>query len=178
MRRRVRLGAVLAGTFLLARSVVADTPLGAPMGGDPYAGAVARTVRAILEYSHWPQPHAPLVLCVAGSAQHASQLGAMRLSDGRQVVRRTIAAQPSALAGCDALYIGTVALSLQRQLTAAVRGRGVLTIAESDPGSSSEAMFALTYKPGALSFRLNIDAVSRSGLKVDPRVLRVAKGGS
>lgn len=177
MRWGIRLGAALAGMFLLARSVVADTPLGAPIGGDPYAGAVARTVRALFEYSHWPQPRMPLVLCVAGPAQHASQVGAMRLSDGRQVVRRNVAAQPGALGGCDALYIGTVPLALQRQLTAAVRGRGVLTIAENDPGSSSEAMFALTYKPGALSFRLNIDAVSRSGLKVDPRVLRVATGG-
>jgi hypothetical protein len=38
-------------------------------------------------------------------------------------------------------------------------------------------MFVLTYQPDALSFRLNVDAVSRSGLKVDPRVLRVAQGG-
>ena len=88
-----------------------------------------------------------------------------------------VAAQPAALAGCDVVYIGSVPLPAQRQLTAAVRGRGVLTIAENDPGSSSEAMFALTYKPGGLSFRLNIDAVSRSGLRVDPRVLRVAKSG-
>ena len=59
----------------------------------------------------------------------------------------------------------------------ALVGMPVLTIAESDPGSSSEAMFALTFKPAGLSFRMNIDAISRSGLKVDPRVLRVAKSG-
>jgi YfiR/HmsC-like len=118
------------------------------------------------------------VLCVAGPAQHAAQIGNQRLSDGRQVVRRNVAAQPAALNGCDAVYIGSLPLATQRQLTSAVRGRGVLTIAENDPGSSSEAMFALTFKPAGLSFRLNIDAVSRSGLRVDPRVLRVAKGGS
>lgn len=155
----------------------ADMPLGVSPGGDPYAGAVARTVKAILEYTHWPQPRGQMTLCIAGSAQHASQIGNLLLSDGRQVVRRNVAAQPSALAGCDAVYIGSVPLAAQRQLTAAVRGRGVLTIAEADPGSSSEAMFALTYRPSGLSFRLNIDAVSRSGLRVDPRVLRVAKSG-
>ena len=154
-------------------------PLGASsLGGDPYAGAAARTVKAIMEYTRWPQPRAVLVLCVAGPAQHAAQLGGWRMSDGREVQRRNIAAAPAATAGCDVLYIGTVTTPVQRQLTAAVRGTGVLTIAEADPANASEAMFALTYRPAALSFRLNIDAVSRSGLKVDPRVLRVAQGGS
>lgn len=75
------------------------------------------------------------------------------------------------------VYLGNLPIAQQRQLTAALRDRGVLTIAESDPGNASEAMFVLTYQPDALSFRLNVDAVSRSGLKVDPRVLRVAQGG-
>ena len=166
-----------ATAALSLTAYAADMPLGVSPGGDPYAGAVARTVRAVLEYSRWPQPRSQMILCVAGNAQHASQIGNLRLSDGRQMVRRNVAAQPAALAGCDVVYIGSVPLPAQRQLTAAVRGRGVLTIAENDPGSSSEAMFALTYNPGGLSFRLNIDAVSRSGLRVDPRVLRVAKSG-
>jgi hypothetical protein len=75
------------------------------------------------------------------------------------------------------LYLGNLPVAQQRQLTAAVRGKAVLTIAESDTGSASDAMFTLSYQPNALSFRLNVDAVSRSGLKVDPRVLRVSQGG-
>lgn len=147
-------------------------------GQDSYAAPVARTVAAIFEYSHWPQPRSPMILCVAGPARHASQIGTLRLADGRLVVRRAVAAQAAALAGCDAVYIGSVPLPVQRLLTAAVRGRGVLTISESDPASSSEAMFVLTYLPGGVSFRLNIDAVSRSGLRVDPRVLRVSRSGA
>lgn len=176
MHRTLRLFAAVAAA-LAAPAPAADMPLGSSPAGGPYAGAVARTVRAILEYTRWPQPRSPLVLCVAGPAQHAGQIGNQRLSDGRQVVRRNVPAQPAALAPCDAVYIGTVPLPVQRQLTAAVRGRGVLTLSEADPGSTSETMFALTFKPNALSFRLNLDAVSRSGLRIDPRVLRVAKGG-
>ena len=176
MNTIMRLSAACAATLSVA-ALGADMPLGSSPVGGPYAGAVARTVRAILEYSRWPQPRSALVLCVAGPAQHAAQIGNQRLSDGRQVVRRNVAALPAALAGCDAVYIGSVPVATQRQLTAAVRGRSVLTIAENDPGSSSEAMFALTFKPAGLSFRMNIDAVSRSGLRVDPRVLRVAKSG-
>jgi len=118
------------------------------------------------------------VLCVAGPARHGAQLGGWLMADGRQVQRRNVVASAAVLAGCDVLYLGQLAIPVQRQLTAAVRGRGVLTIAEADPGNTSEAMFAFTYQPNTLSFRLNIDAVSRSGMKIDPRVLRVAKGGS
>jgi hypothetical protein len=157
---------------------MANMPLGAPSpGGSAYDGAAARTVRGIMEYARWPQRRDPMQLCVVGPALHAGQLGAFRMADGRQVLRRNVAANVAALAGCDVLYLGQLAAPLQRQLTAAVRGRGVLTIAEADPANASEAMFAFTYQPKALSFRLNIDAVSRSGMKIDPRVLRVAKGG-
>jgi YfiR/HmsC-like len=157
---------------------MADMPLGGSAAGDSrYAGAVARTVKAVIEYTRWPSPIDPVMLCVAGPAQHAGQLPGLRLSDGRRVERRNIAASAASLGGCHVLYLGQLPLTQQRALTAAVRGRGVLTIAEADPGNASEAMFALTYKPSSLSFRLNIDAVSRSGLKVDPRVLRVAQGG-
>lgn len=157
---------------------MADMPLGGSAAGDSrYAGAVARTVRAVIEYTRWPSPIDPVLLCVAGPAQHASQLSGLRLSGGRRVERRSVAASGAGIGGCHVLYLGQIPIGQQRALTSAVRGRGVLTIAEADPGNTSEAMFTLTYKPDSLSFRLNIDAVSRSGLKVDPRVLRVAQGG-
>jgi hypothetical protein len=157
---------------------MADMPLGGSQAGQSrYAGATARTVRAMIEYTRWPSPQDPLVLCVVGAAQHAGGLGGIRLADGRRVERRNVSAAPGALGGCDVVYLGSLPIVQQRQLTAAVGGRGVLTIAEADPANASEAMFVLTYQPSALSFRLNVDAVSRSGLKVDPRVLRVAEGG-
>lgn len=158
--------------------VMADMPLGTSQVGESrYAGAAARTVRAIIEYTRWPVRSDPVVLCVAGPARHAAQLGSIRLADGRRVERRNVSATPAGLAGCQVLYLGNMALGQQRQLTGAVRGRAVLTIAEVDAGPASEAMFTLTYQPSSLSFRLNVDAVSRSGLKVDPRVLRVSQGG-
>lgn len=155
--------------------LAADMPLGSPAAdGDAYAGAVARTVRTLIEYSRWQQPPNPIELCVAGPAGHADNLDAIRLNDGRAVRRRVVYA--GALAGCDVLYMGRLPLGRLRELTAAVRGRGVLTIAEVDPDCRSEAMFCLVYQPRGLSFRLNIDAVSRSGLRVDPRVLRLSEG--
>lgn len=154
-----------------------DTPLGAPgADGSAYSGAVARTVRSLIEYTRWPQPPNPVQVCVAGPSSHAAQIDGLQLADGRDVQRRNVTASGPALAGCDVLYIGRVPLAGQRQLMANARGRGILSIAEADPACQSEAMFCLVYQPRGLSFRLNVDAVSRSGLRVDPRVLRISEG--
>lgn len=153
-----------------------DMPVApATPGGDPYAPAVARTVGAMIDYTRWPAPADPLTLCVAGPAAHAGWLDRVRLAGGRGVQRRPVAPAPAALAGCEVLYLGALPLPAQRGLTGAVQGKGVLTIAEADPDCRSEAMFCLVFEPRALTFRLNVDAISRSGLKVDPRVLRLAE---
>lgn len=171
---RLAAPALAAAALLVAPGLAVGDP---GDQGSPHAGAVVRAVRSLVEYTRWPQPSNPVELCVAGPASHAGQLDAVRLGDGRMLSRRAVAANPAALAGCDVVYIGRVPLAGQRQLTAAVRGRGVMTVAEADPECRSEAMFCLIYPATGLSFRLNIDAVSRSGLRVDPRVLRVSQGG-
>lgn len=160
-------------------SGLAGMPLGTAAPGESvYAAAVGRTVKGILDYTRWPQRHDPLVLCVSGPALHAAQLGTIRLADGRRVERRNVAATPGGIGSCHVLYIGQLPIATQRQLTASVRGKGVLTIAEADAGNASEAVIALAYQPRTLSFRLNIDAISRSGLRIDPRVLRISQGGT
>lgn len=150
---------------------------GVPSRAEDHGPAAARTVQAMIEYTRWPTRTAPMALCVTGPALHAARLDGLRLSDGRTVERRDVAAAGIAAQGCDVVYMGQIALPAMRQVTAAVRGRGVLTIAEADPQCRSQAMFCLAFAPRAVSFRLNIDAVSRSGLRVDPRVLRMAQGG-
>lgn len=174
MRNLARLVLLSCTAPLFATSAALGNP-GAE--ASPHAGAVVRTVRSLVEYTRWPQSPNPVELCVAGPASHAGQLASVRLSDGRVLNRRAVAANAAALAGCDVVYIGRLPLAGQRQLTAAVRGRGVMTLAEADPDCRSEAMFCLIYPAKGLSFRLNVDAVSRSGLRVDPRVLRVSQGG-
>lgn len=150
---------------------VADGP------GSPYAAPVGRMIQSIVEYTTWPRRENPVTLCVVGPAQHADRLDGLRLADGRAIERRTVPLAGLSPGACDAVYIGPLPMPAMRQITAAVRGRGVLTIAEGDPDCRSQAMFCLLFAPQSLSFRMNIDAISRSGLKVDPRVLRMAQGG-
>lgn len=138
--------------------------------------AVARMVASFVEFTRWPERRGVVRLCIAGTADKAGALGPMRLSDGRPIERKVL--QPAALANgqCDVAYFGTMPAASLRAATTALRGKGVLTIAENDPQCRSQAMFCLVYPASGVSFRLNIDAVSRSGLRVDPRVLRIGEG--
>jgi hypothetical protein len=79
---------------------------------------------------------------------------------------------------CHVAYFGKLDPAALRQAVLSVRGKGVLTIAENDPMCRSQAMFCLKPNGQSLGFAVNIDAVSRSGLKVDPRVLRMAAESS
>ena len=174
-----RLRAALLALAAVPVLGTADASLVPVAGGanDPYAVPVGRIVQSITEYTTWPSRQNPVTLCVVGPAAHAERLDGLRLADGRLIERRIVAAAAFMPAACDTLYIGRLAMPEMRALTAKARGRGVLTIAEGDPDCRSQAMFCLLYTPTAVTFRMNIDAIARSGLKVDPRVLRISQGG-
>jgi hypothetical protein len=138
--------------------------------------AVARIVQSLVEYTRWPEARSVVRLCVVGPTAYAGRLDGLRLADGRSIERRAVIPGLITAGACDAVYMGQLPPAAQRQITAQVRGRGVMTIAEADPQCRSQAMFCLSFMPQAVSFRLNLDAVARSGLRVDPRVLRLSAG--
>lgn len=149
-----------------------------PLGDepDPYAAAVARLTRAIIQYSRWPDEPRARVACVVGMADHADDLLAGKEigSVGFTAVLRSVeTVQP---ADCDIVYLGRLGIDDQRAVTDRMRGEAVLTISENDPACRSRAMFCLLFEAEALSFRLNIDAIANSQMRVDPRVLRLGAG--
>lgn len=151
---------------------------GLPLGdeADPYAAAVARLARAVVQYSRWPGEPRALRACVVGPTDHADDLlaGKEIASVGVTASRRSVEAVQAA--ECDIFYIGRLGIEEQRLVTDRMRGEAVLTIAENDPACRSRAMFCLLFEADALSFRLNIDAVANSQMRVDPRVLRLGAG--
>lgn len=158
----------------------APTTVGMPLGNeaDPYTPAVARLVRSIVMYSRWPDDPRSLRACLVGPTDHGGDLLAGKAVASVGVTASAVsmaAAQPSS---CEIVYIGRLSLDEQRAITARMRGSAVLTIAENDPACRSRAMFCLLFEAEALSFRLNIDAVASSQVRIDPRVLRMGAGGA
>lgn len=60
-------------------------------------------------------------------------------------------------------------------MRAALAGHPVLTIAEHDPSCTAGGMFCLNVDGDRVSFDINLDAVARSGVRVHPNVLNLAR---
>jgi len=175
MARIASLLIAMALSLSAAASAQQVEKVGLPLGdeADPYGPAVAEMVRLMAEYSQWQGAPKNIRVCVVGEADHVDGLKGGRLSGGRRLLAaRSVSSQvrPDA---CEIVYLGRLSLAEQRTVTDRMRGHSVLTIAENDPACRSRSMFCLLFQSDSLSFRLNIDAVSRSLVRIDPRVLRM-----
>lgn len=160
---------------LLTGATYSPIPVAVPPGQDVLA--TARLVKSILEYTRWPQRRAAIDLCVVGQSGLGESFPYAVLDNGIPIRRRSLGQLDfDATQGCDALYLGRIDLDRARQWNARVRGAPVVTIAEQDSQCVSEAMICLIYGKKNISFQLNIDAVARSKVRIDPRVFRMSRG--
>jgi hypothetical protein len=171
---------VLFGIALLVASVDADIappPIAVldtkfQAGTAEQAIAVSRMIGGIISYTRWPADLRQLQFCISGDTQVALQAAEIDRSANRSVALKRVAAG-AATDGCDILYLGPMAPVRQRQMVSGIRARAVLSIAESDPSCRGGTMFCLRIRSATLAFQLNVDAISRGTVRVDPRVLRI-----
>jgi hypothetical protein len=144
-------------------------------GGE--ARAVAHMVGGIISYSRWPAPQPQsLRICTSGTTRFAAKLDEVSATARRAVnVRAVPAGSPTG--DCDILYLGAMAPDTRLEMIRGVHRRAVLSIIETDQSCRSGAMICLHVRKSSVDFQLNIDAVSRSTVRIDPRVLLVAGGG-
>lgn len=166
---------LLALALLLAPTQ--EIPVAAPITHTGVRPAIAATIAGIASFTHWPQPQAPVRLCLAGATQVAERdFAGVSIDD--QPVAVTRIDRPAALANtrCSILYIGRMPVAVAQRLLWTSYGRAILTIAEDDAECRGGAMFCLRIEPATVRFALNLDAISRGAVKVDPRVLRLTRG--
>lgn len=153
-----------------SRTIVED-------GAAGVARAVDRMIGGIISYTRWPgnAPGTPPTMCVVGAPRLTSRPAPVLPGGGHVVVRRTTAAVATGGDDCDILYLGRMPVDDRRRLIAWVRDRPVLTISDDDPDCLYGAMFCLAEKPGGIGFSVNLDAIGRGRLRIDPRVLKIGR---
>lgn len=167
----------LLSLVCLARPVLAD--------GDPRVLAQAESgldtpglVAAILGYTAWPGAAGrSLTLCVSRSAPEADAILALADAPRQRwpLLSRSIDADVSPPLACDIVYIEGWGLQAQRQALRDLAGRPVLSIGRGHEFCSDGGLFCLASGPAGQRFEVNLDAVARSGLRVHPQVLRLAR---
>lgn len=140
-------------------------------------GALITVVAGIVGYTRWPAASNTVRLCTFGLGRGVEQLlGSDQLGSAqRSVSVRLVHNLGEVQSSCDALYVGTVNAEASRDLLRAMVGRPVLLIGEGAGFCSDGGMFCLETATEAIRFHANLDAIARSGLRVNPLVLRMSR---
>lgn len=175
-RWRLALGTALAAIVMVPVAVRAQAGADTrPQGSNP----VGKVVAGIVSYTRWPSAGTAIRLCTVGRGQGIDALLRSNAIDlpGRAVSIAAVADLETAAQGCDALYLGRASAELVRQAVKLFAGRPVLLLGEGSDFCSDGGMFCLEPAADTPRFGVNLDAVARSGLRVNPLVLRIARGG-
>jgi hypothetical protein len=135
-------------------------------------------IGGIASYARWPDGSARTgrVMCLVGTPRLTDRMAPDAPGPGAITVRRMGADMAINRTDCDMLFLGRMPVADRRQLIAWVRGRPILTITDDDAACIYGAMFCLNNKAASLSFSVNLDAIGRGPLRIDPRVLRIGGG--
>jgi Predicted SAM-dependent methyltransferase len=142
----------------------------------PRDDAVRQVVLGIISFTHWPASPARLRLCVTGRPDYAHGLvDTLQAGSTPLDVQRIGIDDPAIGAACDVIYFGNLSDDERQQVRAAVAGHPVLTISEHSPSCTAGSMFCLNLDDERVTFDINLDAVARSGVRVHPNVLKLAR---
>lgn len=144
---------------------------------DDKSRAVAQTVLGILGYTRWPSAPQTVRLCVVGPTEYADELlkGGALPGDRTVQVRRMRLDDAELLSQCDGVYAGVLDDAAWRQLRSRLEAQPLLSISERQELCLIGCMFCLDVRSSGVGFETNLDSVARSGVRVNPRVLQLAR---
>ena len=139
--------------------------------------AVKDVVLGLLSYVRWPTEPAGIQVCVIGPTAYADgMMRGMVQATGRKVLSQRRSYDDAQLGEqCNAVYLGLLTDAERHALFQALEGHAVLSISERDLGCSVGSVFCLNVGNPRVSFEVNLDSMARSGLRVHPSVLQLAK---
>lgn len=140
-------------------------------------GALVTVVSGIVAYTRWPDEIASIRLCTMGQGRGVDDLlrGAELGSAQRSVSVRAATNPAEPWRECDVIFVGHVDVGVSRTLLQRSLGRPVLMLGEGAEFCSDGGMFCLEPAAASVKFRANLDAIARSGLRVNPLVLRITR---
>ena len=137
----------------------------------------------LAQFTQWPtdvfaSADSPLVICVLGENPCGDALDAALR--GETAHGRRLAAQRQRavdqIKGCHMLFVAAAGPRQSKEITAALAGRSVLTVADDDAlPSAYDAMVRFATEQNKIKLRVNPKAAAAARLVLDPRLLRAAE---
>ncbi|MGM3160339.1 YfiR family protein [Dickeya undicola] len=138
---------------------------------------VRRTVSGIISYSHWPRLTQLPTLCVFSSAHFLSGLTMPVETQEKRLFNTIIIKDTQELfaSDCDAVYFGEETIPEQVNVASYAIGHPLMTIAEQSPDCHEGSAFCLVFIGKTVGFSINMEALSRTGVRVNPDALMLAR---
>lgn len=139
--------------------------------------AVTTMVVGIISYARWPAKPDPIRLCVTASAEYAEGLFDPVLLTAPQPIKtlRIEIDNPQLATSCDVVYLGDVNAAQKQDFFHRISGHSILSISEKDMECAVGSAFCLQISNDQTGFKVNLDALARSGVRVHPNVLQLAR---
>ncbi|MDO8050552.1 MULTISPECIES: YfiR family protein [unclassified Janthinobacterium] len=182
-RHRQRSAPPALFAVVLLASLLAGTAL-APCAAWAQAGAaadarrpaeVAQVLFGIVSYVRWPVARQEVRVCMVGAPRYGAAIVDTPASSLGQRIRVKIPAAASAASECDVVYLGSLPEGEREHLLAQLIGKPILSVAEPGTSCTVGTMFCLRLNEAQIGFDVNLDAIARSGLRVHPNALQIAR---
>ena len=153
------------------------------MVGPATAGTLTETdksvrsiVSGIVSYTRWPSLSGQPKLCIYATSHYTHALSGDEGHNELPYTPAIVHNDREALAAtCDAIYFGSESPAKQLELISQYQGRALLLISEQNPECVIGSAFCLMIDRGQVRFSVNLDALTRSGVRVNPDVLMLAR---
>lgn len=129
------------------------------------------------KFAHWPDPASDSILrvCTLGSSPVVS---ALQASEGAQVAGHQVELDqvklPGDVSGCHLLYLSELDPQRDRRLLVSLSGLPIITISDRPGFARAGGMIELVLVERRLRFDINLGVVRRSGLRLEPKLLKLA----
>ncbi|KKO63940.1 hypothetical protein VM94_02382 [Janthinobacterium sp. KBS0711] len=136
---------------------------------------VVQVLFGIISYVRWPVARQEVRVCMLGAPRYGVAIVDTPASNLGQRIRVKIPTVASTASECDVVYMGSLPEGEREHLLAQIIGKPILSVAE--PGTSCPVgtMFCLRLAEAQIGFDVNLDAIARSGLRVHPNALQIAR---
>lgn len=175
-RSRAGLAVVLALTGLLGleRATAGDAAVKTDAES---SAALAHVILGIVGYARWPAGADVRRICLAGDGIETRVLGdRLSTAGGRAVTVQWLVSDSEQWSeSCDVAYLGQLSAARRNAILAQMLGRPILTVIGDDPLCAGGSMFCLDVTGGDVSLQVNLDSIARSGIRINPKVLQLAR---
>ena len=148
--------------FLLLILLLTGAPILAQEPSD-VAKNVRMMVSGIVSYTRWPALSGPPKLCIFSSSRFSTALQENAATSLPYLPVIIHTQQEAMISGCNGFYFGNESPTFQMELT------------EQNTECIIGSAFCLIIHNNDVRFAVNLDALSRSGVKVNPDVLMLAR---